>query len=388
MRSYLLTLGLLLLLGTAAWWLRRDTMPTATRLTVAEALAGDTVGYARARAPRTFHFPEDHGPHPEFKTEWWYLTGHLRTAEDRSFGYQFTLFRIALAPPSEADTIAASAWRTRQLYMAHLALSDIAEGRFYAFERLSRGALGLAGATARPFRAWLENWQLAQAGPEVFPWRLGASEGAVTLELTLTPLKPVVLQGNQGLDPKGPKPGNASYYYSISRLATTGMLRIGSQTYTVEGLSWLDREWSTSALGEDQVGWDWFALQLDHGYDLMWYRLRRRDGSESPWSRGALIDPEGRSLPLESGAVQLEVRDTWTSPHSQLTYPSAWHLRVPAQELELYIRPRLKDQELNVSVRYWEGAVAVEGQHRGQKVKGLGYVELTGYGEAALPGSP
>jgi predicted secreted hydrolase len=381
-----LALSLLLLLGAVVWWRWQDTAPITTRLTVAEALTGDTAGYARAVVPRMFRFPEDHGPHPEFKTEWWYVTGNLRTPEGRPFGYQFTLFRIALAPSDPADTVVVSAWRTRQLYMAHLTLSDIAEGRFYAFERFSRGALGLAGATARPFRAWLANWQLAQVGENVFPWHLSAGTAEMQLNLTLRPLKPVVLQGKQGLDPKGPEPGNASYYYSIPRIATTGTLRIGRQTYTVEGLSWLDREWSTSALGNDQVGWDWFALQLDNGYDLMWYRLRHRDGAESPWSSGALIDPEGRLVHLQAGAVQLEVRDTWISPHSKVTYPALWYLRVPTQELELYVRPRLKDQELNLSLRYWEGAVTVEGIHHGQSVQGSGYVELTGYGEAAWPG--
>ncbi len=383
--------------------------PAAIPLTVA--LGGDTTGYQRAEAPQPFHFPADHGPHPNFRTEWWYATGNLADPAGRHFGYQLTLFRIALAPPDRDSDISSSslsssapsssapssAWRTRQLYMGHFALTDVAGGRHHAFERFSRAAVGLAGAQAEPFRVWLEDWAFESVLPDdadekdqpsdregpndtdqaIFPLRLRARDDGVTLNLTLQPLKPLVLQGDHGLSQKSHEPGNASYYYSYTRLASHGTITIQDQTFTVSGHSWLDREWSTSALGAEQSGWDWFALQLDDGHDLMFYRLRRHDGTTDVHSRGVWVNPKGDVRPLMADEVTLEVRDTWISPHTGDRYPSHWFIKIPTLKAELHVTPLLPDQEMRLSVRYWEGAVAVTGQRVGQAIQGRGYLEMT-----------
>lgn len=348
--------------------------PPGTGLDLGSVLGGTPPeGFLRAVRPRRFTFPRDHGPHPDYATEWWYVTGNLENDEGRRFGYQLALFRIGLKPGPPRRT---SRWATHQVYMGHLALTNPGAGKFTFYERLARGNLDLAGAVGSPPRVWVEDWSINMS--EDMPWRLRAGHKAIALDLTLEPARPVVLQGEQGLSRKGARPGNASYYYSIPRLDTRGTLRAGDRTYRVTGLSWLDREWGTSALEPGQVGWDWFSLQLSDGYDLMFYRLRRGDGSADPHSRGTLTDREGRPTTLTPADLKLEVLDTWRSPRGG-RYPARWRLRVPSLQLDLEIMPILADQELDASVRYWEGAVDVAGRHAGKKVQGRGYVELTGY---------
>ncbi|HEX9749059.1 MAG TPA: lipocalin-like domain-containing protein [Methylomirabilota bacterium] len=351
-------------------------------LAVSAALgSGDLTGFARAMAPRPLSFPADLGPHPEFRTEWWYYTGNLETAAGRHFGFQLTFFRTALAPPTAGPAARGSAWSARQLYLAHFALTDTAGRRFHAWSRLSREALGLAGARANPFRVWLEDWSAESEAADGLPVRLRAAEGDVAIDLVLAADKPVALQGDRGLSRKGPEPGNASYYYSLSRMRARGTVGAGGESLPVSGLAWMDREWSTSALGPDLVGWDWVALQLDDGRDVMVYRLRRRDGAADPHSAGALIAADGATRPLTLGDVTLEALDHWTSPRSRVRYPSRWRLAIPGAALSLEITPRLADQELIVGTRYWEGAVRVAGTAAGRPIVGRGYVELVGYGE-------
>ncbi|HSM29276.1 MAG TPA: lipocalin-like domain-containing protein [Woeseiaceae bacterium] len=344
---------------------------------LSELLGGDgDAGFEKAVEPREFVFPEDHGPHPDFRNEWWYVTGNLDGDGGRRFGFELTIFRFALTPvlpPAESE------WRSNQVYIAHFAVTDADRERFFAAERFSRGALGLAGAEASPFRVWIEDWAIAatEAGaPE--HWRLQASDPGFSVDLALTAAKPPVLNGDAGLSQKSAEPGNASYYYSMTRWRTDGSLRLGDDEFRVSGLSWLDREWSTSALGADQLGWDWFALQLSDGNDLMFYNLRKLDGSQDEHSAGTWVDAEGKSLHLERDDVEITVTDTWESPQGGV-YPSAWTLRLPEQGLELQIRPVMADQELFTTVRYWEGAVDVEGHRHGVPIEGRGYVELTGY---------
>ncbi|HTI54889.1 MAG TPA: lipocalin-like domain-containing protein [Verrucomicrobiae bacterium] len=351
-------------------------------LAVSAALgSGDLAGFARAMAPRRFSFPADLGPHPEFRTEWWYYTGNVETAAGRHFGFQLTFFRTALAPPGTAASARDSAWSATQLYLAHFALTDTAGRRFHAWSRLGREALRLAGASATPFRVWLEDWSAASEAPDGVPVRLRATEGDVAIDLVLSSDKPVVLQGDHGLSRKGPEPGNASYYYSRSRMSVRGSVSAGGEPLPVSGLAWMDREWSTSALGPDLVGWDWLALQLDDGRDVMVYRLRRRDGAVDPHSTGTLVAGDGGTRPLAAGDVTLDARDHWTSPRSRVRYPSRWRLAIPSAGLSLEITPRLADQELIVGTRYWEGAVRVEGTAAGRPIAGHGYVELVGYGD-------
>jgi len=360
----------------------RPRVPAAT-LAVSDALgSGDVAGFARALGPRPFAFPDDHGPHPEFRTEWWYYTGNLESAAGRHLGFQLTFFRTALAPPDRiASAARASAWGASQLYLAHFALTDTAGGRFYASSRLSREALGLAGAQTRPFRVWLEDWSAESEAPGGLPMRLRAADGEVAVDLVLDSAKPVALQGDRGWSPKGPEPGNASYYYSFTRMPARGTVRVGAESLVVTGLAWMDREWSTSALGRDLAGWDWMALQLDDGRDVMVYQLRRRDGSADPHSAGTLIATDGATRPLGRDDVSIEVLDHWTSPVSRVRYPSRWRLIIAKADLRLDVAPRLAGQELIVGTRYWEGAVQVQGSAGGRPISGQGYVELVGYGE-------
>lgn len=352
-------------------------------------------GFSRAVAPGTFSFPADHGQHPDYRTEWWYVTGNLATPEGRPFGFQWTIFRQALAPRVEDRS---SLWRTRDVYLGHFAVSDLSGNPpgFRSFERFRRGALGLAEAAAPPLRVALDDWVLESvatgtpvaAGP-TWPARLRAADGrgdeARAIDLVLDEGVPPVLQGDQGLSKKGAAPGNASFYYSLPRMPARGEIRIGARTFKVSGLAWLDREWSTSGLAPGLVGWDWFALQLDDGRELMLYRLRGRDGSASPESRGALIGPDGSVRAIEWRDLDLEETATWTSPKSGATYPAAWRIRIPRERLDLTVIPLLADQELDGAFRYWEGAVSASGSRQGRPVGGKGYAELTGYADAAAP---
>ena len=336
----------------------------------------DDSGFEKAIAPRAFVFPADHGPHPGFRNEWWYVTGNLDGDGGRRFGFELTIFRFALAPTL---LTAASSWRSNQVYIAHFAVTDAGRERFYTAERYSRGALGLAGASADPFRVWIDDWEIAMEEPgQPEQWRLRASDAEFALDVALTAAKPPVLNGIDGLSQKSAEPGNASYYYSITRWQTEGSLRIGEDAFRVSGLSWLDREWSSSALAADQLGWDWFALQLSDGSELMFYNLRKLDGSQDEHSAGTWISADGASTHIDREDVEIEVTDTWDSPEGG-RYPSAWVLRVPDRGLSLEIRPVMADQELFTTVRYWEGAVDVRGQRHGSPVEGRGYVELTGY---------
>ena len=409
-RTTSLTIGVLAvatLLSLGTYWLVQrpaDDASLDTSIAVAEAMGSDTTGFARADRVREFVFPDDHGPHPDFKTEWWYFTGNLTTETGRRIGYQWTLFRVALTPPGSTATggnrplraaastagssgsespraaseRSASNWSTNQFYMGHFAVSDVQNRRHFDFERFARAGAGLAGAQAEPWRVWLETWSLEGLGDDAFPARVRARQNGVAVDLRVEPAKPFVLQGDRGLSQKGPGSGNASYYYSYTRLSTDGIVVVDGDTLSVSGSSWLDREWSTSALGPDQVGWDWFSLQLDDGRDLMYYQLRNRDGSASRFSEGVLVDENGEKTSLGRSDVRLTVQDRWTTPDGSRTYPVAWRLQVPDEDVDLQIRAAFPDQEMDVSVRYWEGAVGVDGSATGR-----GYVEMTGYGDAA-----
>ena len=345
---------------------------------LSELLSPDDVqGYARALDPRPFSFPADHGKHPRYRNEWWYVTGNLDGADGERFGFELTIFRFSLAPAEGQDGAPrSSAWATNQVYIGHFAVTDVEAEDFYVAERYARGALGLAGARAEPLRVWLENWYLQTAtGAD---WRLYAKDRDVELSLTLRPLKPPVPNGREGLSQKSVEPGNASYYYSMPRLKAEGMLTIAGDMHEVSGLAWLDREWGSSALSSNQEGWDWFALQLSDGSDLMFYQLRRTDGRPDPHSAGTWILADGSSMHLSHDEVLLQVRDYWDSPRGG-RYPMAWSLEIPRLALELQVDPVLKAQELETEVRYWEGAVDVAGRRAGKAVEGRGYVELTGY---------
>lgn len=342
---------------------------------------GDAGGenFMKAETARRFTFPDDHGPHPDFRTEWWYFTGNLTSADGREFGYQFTIFRTSL---TKDKPLRASDWNSNQIYMAHFAVTDISGGRFFFDERFSREGNRLAGASAKPFRVWLEDWEITETGGEgafgLPQIRIKAANENCGIDFTLNAAKNYVLQGDSGLSRKGAAVGNASYYYSYTDLATEGNISVSGKSFAVSGSSWMDREWSTSALSNDQAGWDWFALQLDGGTELMFYQMRKTDGTSDEYSKGIVVFSDGTSNVISRNDVTLEVTDFWKNS-SGVSYPSGWMLRIPSLDAALKITPAVKDQMLDVSVKYWEGAVRVEGLLRGGETKGKGYVELTGY---------
>jgi predicted secreted hydrolase len=348
--------------------------PAPTGSTQITALLGDEAaeGFLRAYEPRSFVFPGDHGVHPGFRSEWWYITGNLDSAEGRRFGFQVTFFRFALSPPAAGNR--ASRWAFDHMWMAHVAVTDPRGNRHHAEERLAREALGLAGAEQNPFKVWLEGWSLTGTD-NGFPWHLTLDGEEVGLQLSFSPLRAPVLQGREGLSQKGDEPGNASYYYSITRMQTRGVLTLGERRFEVGGLSWLDREWGTSALGGDQVGWDWFSLQLNDGTDLMYYRLRRRSGEPDPHSAGTLLFKNGEKRLLGPGDVRLEPEKWWTSP-DDVRYPVSWQLTVRPLARTFLVTGVIDAQEMDLSVVYWEGAVDV---FSAGKVVGRGYLEMTGY---------
>lgn len=376
--SILLLLGIVL--GGAFWYSSRTgSSPITGSLSAVAAASGtDDPRWRRVTEPRPFTFPADHGAHPEYQTEWWYYTGNLEDAQGRAFGFQFTLFRRGLDPEPVKR---ASQWATRNIYLAHFTVTDLASGKFYASERFSRDGAGLAGATGDPFRVWLGEWQASGAASAQNTMRLQATSDPMAIDLQLQSTKSPVLQGDRGYSPKGQGAGNASYYYSLTRMDTTGTVTISGTPYTItSGTSWMDHEWGTSRLEATAIGWDWFALVLDDGREITWAQLRNQSGEATGDSFGSLIAADGTTTPLRAADVQLESLDTWTSPRSGARYPASWRLRIPSANLDLRIRPRLADQELPVSIIYWEGSVAIEGQKdAGQAVQGVGYVELTGY---------
>lgn len=372
--------------------------PAETRATLsaADVLADtDTAGFARADAPRPFVFPDDHGPHPEYRHEWWYFTGNLEDDDGDRYGFQLTFFRSALRPDTAGiGSAEASPWATNQVYMAHFAVTDAAARSFHPFERFERDALGLAGARAEPFQVHVGDWSAVAAAPppppdmgdvgdmgdmgDIGPLRLRAAEGGVAIDLVVEALKPVVLQGDRGLSQKGPEQGNASYYYSLTRLAARGTVTVEGRPVDVRGLAWLDREWGTSALGPDLDGWDWFSVQLDEGTELMVFRLRRRDGRRDSLDSGTFVHADGRTTRLFARDVEIRPTGRWRSPRGG-EYPSGWQLDVPRLDLSLQLEPLVPDQEMDLSFRYWEGAVRARGRRGERPVSGFGYVELTGY---------
>jgi predicted secreted hydrolase len=374
-------LGLALILalaggGVAAfWWAPRPPAPAA--LPVALGDVGDATGFARVLTPRAFTFPADDGPHEAYQTEWWYYTGNLDTSDGRHVGYQLTIFRRGLTPglasrPSDLGS--------NQVYFAHLAFTDVAAGTHSAVERFSRGALDLAGASGAPYHVWLEDWRVDSISADGSAVHLAARAGAQALDLTLRSTKPIVEQGNHGLSAKSETPGNASYYLSYTRLDTTGSVTLADgQSHTVSGESWFDHEWSTTALGPQAVGWDWFSLQLSDGRELMWFQIRLQDGSLEPASGGTLVAADGSTQALSLGQVMVAVQDHWRSSATGGNYPSRWQVSVPSAGIQVDLAPWLADQENRLSFAYWEGAVRISGTSAGSTVTGNGYVEMTGY---------
>lgn len=334
--------------------------------------------FARVSEPRELSFPGDHGSHDDFRSEWWYFTGNLDGADGRHFGFELTFFRLGLA--AESAEPRASAWATKQVWMADFAITDVRGRRFLSAERFARGAMGLAGATAPPFRVWLQDWSVAgDADARSAALALRANDEHFGISLELEAAAPVAPHGDRGFDVKGPEPGNASFYYSFPRLAARGSIDLDGASVDVAGTAWMDREWSTSALSAGVVGWAWFGIQLSDGRELMFYRLRQADGTANRYSSGSLVERDGTITRLSVDDVESQPVAYWTSERTHVTYPLAWRIAIPTQGLTLSVQPYLEDQEVDRAVRYWEGAVRISGNARGGQIDGQGYLELAGY---------
>lgn len=369
-----LVIILALTLSLIAWlgWQTRTPSATVDSLSLDQVLGEAPEQFRPVLGPEPLAFPADHGAHPDYRSEWWYFTGNLDGPDEQRFGFQFTLFRFGLEAGPERD----SAWQADSTWMAHLALSDGARQRFYQSERFARGALDLAGANAQ--RWWLRDWTVTATEQG---WRLAAGEPDFRIEIEMNLDRPIVLQGESGYSRKGPERGNASRYYSATRLVTGGQITIEGTTLPVEGLAWLDREWGSGQLPEDVAGWDWFALHLNDGRDLMLYRLRQSDGRASPFSAGILVRPDGSSERLTAADFNARPQRWWKDPQG-VRWPLAWSVDLPAAGLELVTRPIFDDQLWEGSVRYWEGAIDVYAAGRKESEKlGRGYLELSGYSE-------
>ena len=368
----LLLIGLVVLFGISLY--EPPGGATLTAHTRLEAPPQDPSGFARAIEPWDWRFPRDHGAHPNFQTEWWYYTGNAATAAGRRFGYQFTIFRRAISPLATASE---SEFRANDIYMAHFTVSDIANADFYHDLRYARGGAGLAGASVEPFyRVWLEDWQVFATDDNANKTQITAASADYAIDLRLYQMKHPALQGDGGLSPKSGEVGNASYYYSLSRLLTEGTITIGDQAFDVSGFSWMDHEFSTSALGENARGWDWFGLIFEDNTEVMVGQIRQIDGGIEPTFGGLYIYGDGSTRYLDSANFTIATTDTWRSPHSEAVYPAGWEIAVRGEDgFSIFVSPLAADQELHsADIIYWEGAVAISGDKRG-----YGYAELTGY---------
>ena len=321
--------------------------------------------FKKAQPGQAVNLPADHAAHPDYRSEWWYLTGNLKDEQGREYGLQWTLFRQGIANQQIAST---NPWLTPQLWLAQFAITDLASGQHLQDERTSRQGPGLAGASEGEY--WLREWALKSQGTALFPARLQVDSAIGQLDLEVSNRKPAVLQGKAGYSEKSP--GNASFYYSFPRLALSGTLTLDGEPRKVSGQGWFDHEWSSSVLADWQAGWDWFSLQLADGRELMLFRLRTKAGRPEPENRyGILIEQDCSSQVLSPDSIILTPGKTWRGPKGQ-PYPVEWQLK--AEDLNLIIRARQSDQAMTGRFDYWEGAVTVEGD-----ATGLGYLEMTGY---------
>ncbi len=357
-----LLFGLLLASLAAVKWMAAAATPTGSE-------------WLHVTGPPNLQFPRDHGAHPRFRTEWWYLTGILEDDPGNRFGFQVTFFRQGLDPSPLGPE--ASQLRARQAVAAHLAVADVERDEFVHVDRLRRATGGLAGFSEQRLRVWVDDWELGQEEDGALRVR-AADPSGVGLALELRPERPILRHGDRGYSQKGPNPGNASVYLSWTRLGVEGELLVEGEWRAVRGEAWFDHEWGTSQLGPGVVGWDWFSLRLEGDRDLMVYQLRQKDGRAAPLSSGTFVDADGSVARLGADDVEIATTARWTSPDSAASYPAGWRIRIPRFALDLEIRPLVAAAEIDgrasTGVVYWEGPVEVSGSHPGE-----GYVELTGY---------
>ncbi|MDG1896021.1 MAG: lipocalin-like domain-containing protein [Fuerstiella sp.] len=337
--------------------------------------------WTAALSPRAFAFPGDHASHEDYRIEWWYYTGNLEADDGSRFGYQLTFFRTGLNKEPNNP----SKWAVRDLYTAHFAISDLRGDQHYCFQRNSRSGIGRAGAEVQNYAVWNGDWKAWLDGEN---HRLQAGESELRIDLTLSPEKPLVLHGERGLSQKGAMAGNASHYYSFTRLMTEGTIRIGGKNFKIKGRSWMDHEFSTSFLEPGQLGWDWLSIQLDNGIDLMLYRMRRDDGTTDPFSSGSLVRKDGQVKHLSVTDFRITPLRDWTSSATDATYPLDWKVEIPGLGYQLVITSAFDEQEMTTNdttgINYWEGAIEIAGSSAEGSVTGRGYMELTGYAGQGL----
>jgi len=324
-----------------------------------------------------YEFPRDHFSHPDFQTEWWYYTGNVRSADGHCFGFELTFFRQAV----DRDPTKISTWNVRDLYLAHLALSDLDGRAFYHAERLNRSGPGIAGVSQKESRIWNGNWRIDWSDDQQ---TLQATDNRFTLQFHLRSEKPPIIHGENGVSQKEEGPGRASHYISLTRLNTQGHITLGAKQFEVSGLAWMDHEFFTHQLEAGQAGWDWFSLQFDDHTELMLFRIRRQDGSLDPYSSGTFVDAQGRSMHLRESDFDLRpLTEHWKSPATNANYPIHWRITIPKLHLDFETQTLLPSQELNGSSRlapnYWEGSIEMNGKKSGTPVTGVGYFEMTGY---------
>lgn len=330
----------------------------------------------------TYEFPRDHGPHREFKTEWWYATGTLVDGSGHDYGFQLTFFRQGLKPGSRPP--GSSRFRITELPFAHFAMTDVAGGTFRHFQKSSRGAFGEAGfsipSASRQRMAWIEEWEFAQVAPGSFHLRASESGQAVDLEL-LQEREPLI-HGSMGISPKSKKPNHASHYYSLTRLKASGSVTVDGKVHPVKGIVWFDHEWASNSLDPGEAGWDWAGLHLSNGEDLMLFRIRDKEG-KTVFLSGTLRDAKGSVSDIKD--LVMIPKGVWKSPHTAGLYPSGFQISIPSRDLNLSLTPKLADQELVLSpFAYWEGTVRGEGTAGHEQISAEGYLELTGYGGKIL----
>jgi predicted secreted hydrolase len=336
------------------------------------------VGQYRTATPGyRFKFPRDHFSHPDFQTEWWYYTGNVKSAKGRKFGFELTFFRHAVS----RDPARTGTWDMQDLYLAHLALSDLDDGKFFHAERTNRSGPGVAGVSESSARIWNGNWQIQW---DASGQKLEAIDERFELHLTLDSTKPPVIHGENGVSQKADGAGHASHYISLTRLETSGAIDLGGKKFEVRGSSWMDHEFFTHQLEANQTGWDWLSLQLADNTELMLLRIRRNDGYIDPYSAGTYIDTRGKTTHLRASDFTFQpLVEKWTSPVTRATYPIHWRIVVPRLALELEAKTSLASQELSgkskFAPNYWEGAMVLSGLRNAQPLSGVGYLEMTGY---------
>lgn len=326
---------------------------------------------------RPLVFPRDHASHPQYATEWWYYTGHLEDKSANRYGYQLTFFRVGVTPPSVHR---ASKWAVRNIYFAHLAVTDETHKTYHFQQRISRGVLGEAESETSTYRLHISDWSAHLDGKTHI---LKAVKNGMGVDLRATPTKPPALNGDHGLSQKAQGVGHASYYYSLTRMATSGTLYLGGKPHHVTGESWFDHEFGSNVLAPDQIGWDWFSLQLDNDTEAMVYQMRLKSGGVDPFSSGTFVDSQGMTSHLAPDDYTIEVLDHWRSSASGALYPSRWRVSSRRLGWNFVITPTVSNQEIRAQgaagVTYWEGSVVISGTVNGAPVSGRGYVELTGY---------